>query len=137
VVAKGGEPLRLLGAEIDAAVERAGSAGVEAGWGESLQRRFQTVAAVTAELGARGMAGDVDAMLLHSADYLAMFSILTVAWQHLLLATAAQGKDTPFHQGLLRSAQYWMHTELPRVDHLAELCRTAEDSYAGMKPEWF
>ena len=137
VVAKGGEPLRLLGAEIDAAVGRAKQAGVAASWGESLQRRFQTVAAVTAELGARGMAGDVDAMLLHSADYLAMFSILTVAWQHLLLATAAQGKDTPFHQGLLRSAQYWMHTELPRVDHLAELCRTAEDSYAGMKPEWF
>ena len=142
-VARGGEPLRLFGGEIAGAATRAREAGVPAEWGESVQRRFDVIAAVTADLGARGMSGDVEGMLLHSADYLTAFSILAVAWQHLRLATAARRRldggaaDAPYYEGLLRSAQYFLHTELPRVDHLAELCRTAEDSYARMQPDGF
>jgi butyryl-CoA dehydrogenase len=52
------------------------------------------------------------------------------------MATAAQaglargGGDDAFYRGKLRAAQYWIATELPRTDHLARLCASAEDSYA-------
>ena len=39
-----------------------------------------------------------------------------------------------FYRGKLCAAQYWLHSELPRVGYLAALCRTGEDSYARMQP---
>ncbi len=142
VVAQGGAPLRLFGEEIAEAVARARRAGVNGAWCESVGRRFDLVASLTAELGARGLAGDVEGMLAHSADYLELFSILAVAWQHLRMATvaherlAAGDERAPFLRGLLAGAQYWICTELPRVDHLADLCRSGEDSYLRLDPDW-
>ena len=49
-----------------------------------------------------------------------------------------RGQGAPdFYEGKLAAAQYWIHTELPRVSLLVALCRTGEDSYTRMKPEWF
>ena len=87
--------------------------------------------------------GDVDAMMRHSADYLDIMSVLTIAWQWLAMAAAAQeglergAGAEDFYRGKLCTAQYWFHTELPRIAHLAHLCRTAEDSYARMQDAWF
>jgi butyryl-CoA dehydrogenase len=82
-------------------------------------------------------------MMLHSTDYLELFSILAVGWQWILQAAAAREAlargVTPaaFYEGKLCAAQYWIATELGRIPHLASLCRSAEGSYARMKPEWF
>ncbi len=42
-----------------------------------------------------------------------------------------------FYEGKLCAAEYWIHTELPRVGYLSALCRSGEGSYARMKPGWF
>ena len=96
-----------------------------------------------AELGSRGMAGEVELMLRHSADFLDLFSVLAVAWRWLAQAAAAKeglargGSGQDYYEGKLAAAQYWFAVELPRVPLLIQLCRTGEDSYARMRPEWF
>ncbi|XXF78896.1 acyl-CoA dehydrogenase [Myxococcaceae bacterium GXIMD 01537] len=142
-VAAGGAGLQALAGEVASTVERARRAGVEAAWGEALEGALREVLTLTAELGAHGMAGDVELMLRHSADYLELCSITAVAWRWLAQAAAAReglargagGAD--FYEGKLAAAQYWFAVEVPRVAHLAHLCRTGEDSYTRMKPEWF
>jgi butyryl-CoA dehydrogenase len=143
VVAGGGEALALFAAEVAAAVARAREAGFEAALCDEVERAMALVATLTAELGALGLAGDVERMLLHAADYLELFSIVAVAWQWLLQAAAARealargAQPAGFYEGKLCAAAYWIATEVPRVAHLAALCRTAEGSYARMRPEWF
>jgi butyryl-CoA dehydrogenase len=97
------------------------------------------------QLAQKGLAGDVEGMLLHSADYLELFSIVIVGWQWLLQAAVAreqlaksdQAADRGFYEGKLCAAQYWLLSEVPRVGALAALCASGEDSYARMKPDWF
>jgi Acetyl-CoA dehydrogenase C-terminal like len=104
------------------------------------------VAALTRELAARGLGGDVDAMLAHATDYLDLFGTVVIAWQWIemaavareaLAATLPRGRatrDAGYYQAKLAAAQYWIRTELPRVDHLAALCRDVEDSYLRLDP---
>ncbi|MDB4973225.1 MAG: acyl-CoA dehydrogenase [Myxococcaceae bacterium] len=85
-----------------------------------------------------------EARLLHSADYLELFSTLVVGWMWLLQATVAQralskreeNADTPFYRGKLCAAEYYLETELPRIEQLAGLCLRGEDSYARVRPDW-
>ncbi|APR84682.1 Acyl-CoA dehydrogenase [Minicystis rosea] len=143
VVAAGGEALRIFAEEVASAVARARAAGVAEGMCTAMERAMATVATLTAELGALGLSGDVERMMLHSADYLELFSAVAVAWQWLVQAAAARealargAEASAFYEGKLCAAQYWIATELPKIDHLAALCRSAEDSYARMRPEWF
>jgi Acetyl-CoA dehydrogenase C-terminal like len=124
-------------------VKRARAAGIETTWCDRLERTMASLIEVTQHLGAKGMAGDVEGMLLHSADYLSLVCVITVAWQWLLQATVAKEAmskgpgSTDFYQGKLAAAQYWLSTELPRAKVFAELCRSGEDSYARMQNEWF
>ena len=98
---------------------------------------------VTQHLGQKGLGGDIEGMLLHSADYLSLVCVVTVAWQWLLQAAVAreamgEGREpADFYRGKLGAAQYWLTTELPRVEIFAELCRSGEDSYARMQDGWF
>jgi butyryl-CoA dehydrogenase len=125
--------------EVRTTLARAQKAGLD---GATLDRALGELIETTRSLGARGLGGDVDGMLLHSADYLAMFSIVAVGWQWLLQATVATealaaGRGArEFYEGKRAAAQYWLRTEVPRVTHLASLCASAEDSYARCKPEW-
>jgi alkylation response protein AidB-like acyl-CoA dehydrogenase len=143
VVAAGGEALRVFSEEVAATVERARRAGVEASWCEAMARTVETVAELTMALGAMGMAGEVERMLRHSADYMELFSLMAVAWRWLAQAAAAReglargGEGRDFYEGKLCAAQYWFAVEVPRVPHLAALCRSSEDSYTRMRPEWF
>lgn len=132
VVAGGGAPLRLLREEIEATCVLAEKNGVDKAWADALRAGMDRIMAVTMDLGMRGMSGDVEGMLLHSADYLDMFSTVVVAWIWLMQAAVAAGKSDEFYVGKMHAAQYWIHTELPRVEHLAHLCTSAEDSYANV-----
>jgi butyryl-CoA dehydrogenase len=142
-VAGGGAALQALLEEIAEAAARARAASVPAAWIDAVTRAGASVAALTAELGGYAVSGDVEKMMLHSVDYLELFSILVTSWQWLLQAAAAQEglarKDSlaDFYEGKLCAAQYWISTEIPRIPALAELCRSAEDSYERMKPAWF
>jgi butyryl-CoA dehydrogenase len=143
VVAEGGRALARFGDEVNGAIARAQKAGVDAALCDAVAQSLAQLVATTQELAARGLGGDVDGMLLHSSDYLAMFSIVAVAWQWLLLAAvaaealAAGREPRAFYEGKRLAAQYWIASELPRAAVHAELCRRGEDSYARMQPDWF
>ncbi|MFO0549591.1 MAG: acyl-CoA dehydrogenase [Polyangiaceae bacterium] len=137
VVAGQGLSLRLFVEEVDEACQRADDARVDPTWTAAVRTAMGTVVEVTTALGGRGLSGDVEGMLLHSADYLDMFSTVAVAWVWLLVAArAARGSDD-FARGKMLAAEYWIHTELPRVAHLARLCIDGESSYARMSADAF
>ena len=138
-----------LGVEVERTVERAARAGVEKRWCAVVGEGLATVLALTAELGARGAAGDVAAMMLHATDYLDLFSTLVVGWQHLECGAAATerlaaagggggssngggggGEEVDYLRGRILSMEYWLATEMPRIATLSALCRAGEDSYA-------
>ncbi len=147
-VAKGGASLAALASEIAAVCVRARTAGVDAAWIAAVERAVGVVGALTGELAQRGLTGAADAMLLHATDYLDLFSTVVIAWQWLELAAIAKealagvlprgraSRDAGYYQAKLSAAQYWIRTELPRIDHLATLCREGEDSYAKLDPAW-
>lgn len=146
VVAGGGSAVQLLVREVGRSVERAKAAGVNDDWCAKLQGSLQGVLSVTEHLAGLGLAGDVEGMLLHSVDYLDMFSTFVIGWQWLAQAAAAQERlhqltaDDPradFYHGKLSAAQYWLLSELPRVGYLAALCRSGEDSYSKVQASWF
>jgi len=150
VVAEGGAALLLLQEEILATVARAQRAAIFPTLCERLAETMASVLPLTMQLASKGLQGDVEGMLLHSADYLQLLSIVVVSWQWLLQAAVAAEKlaagtlttdmqttERDFYEGKLCAAQYWLATELPRVPQLLALCQQGEDSYARMKPEWF
>jgi butyryl-CoA dehydrogenase len=136
-VAGGGAALSTLLEELSATTARARAAGVSAAWCDALVAAGDRLAGATMALGARGLGGDVAGMLLHSNDYLDLASIVAVAWQHLAMAAAARegiarGGPQPsaFYEGKLLATQYWFANEVPRVALYADLCVSAEGSYA-------
>ncbi|HEX8701891.1 MAG TPA: acyl-CoA dehydrogenase [Myxococcaceae bacterium] len=143
VVAGGGEALRIFADEVASTVARARRAGVAEDWCAAMEQALASVGELTMALGAMGMAGEVEQMLRHSADYMELFCIVAVAWRWLDQAAAAReglargGPEREFYEGKLCAAQYWFATELPRVRQLVELCRSGEDSYTRMRAEWF
>ncbi|MFO0692502.1 MAG: acyl-CoA dehydrogenase [Polyangiales bacterium] len=143
VTAKGGAAVALLGAEMAKTAKEARALGVEAEDVAIFERAIGVVGSLTAELGARGAKGDPDGMLAHAFDYLTAVSILCVAWQHLKLRVAAEKKPAEseerkrFVEGLRAAERYWLRTEVPKIDHLAHLCQSAEDSYLRVAPETF
>ncbi|WP_437739734.1 acyl-CoA dehydrogenase [Sorangium sp. So ce1504] len=143
VVAGNGAALIALGGEIRQTIVRAQRAGVEPAWGERLGAALALLGEVTVQLAEAGMRGDTERMLRHSADYMELVSVVVVAWQWLAMAAAAReglargATPAGFYEGKLCAAQYWLSTELPRVEALAALCRSGEDSYARMQPGWF
>ena len=146
VVAGGGAALRALVDAIEATVGRAKRAGVADAWLTRLQGSVTAVGEVTMQLGELGIKGDGEAMMRHSFDYMEMLSLVVVAWQWVVQAAAAKEglsragvseTDRDFYEGKLAAAQYWIHTELPRVGTLGALCRSGEDSYARTQAGWF
>src|SRR5712692_5121414 len=138
VVAESGAGLFALNEEIAATARRAQDAGVEPAWIEAVRGAATTIGEVTMQLAQLGLAGDRDGMMLHSADYLELVSTAVIGWIWLAQAAAAREAKSsdPFYLGTLAAAQYWIAAELPRIGHLAALCRSGEDSYARVQPEW-
>jgi butyryl-CoA dehydrogenase len=140
VVAQGGAALMAFAGEVRADLERAATIGVEKSLLEPVSTALDRVLALTMTLGQRGLTGDVEGMLAHSADYLELFSILVTSWQHVLLATAATrrlaSRDDGYLRGLVASARYWIATEVPRIEVLARLCEGPERSYLDLDPAW-
>ena len=147
-VAQGGAALVAVGQAIAAACTRARAAGVDAAWVAEVERGVGVVGALTQELAQRGLGGDPAGMLLHATDYLDLFGTVVIAWQWIELAAVAHealiagvprgnaSRDAGYYRGLIAAAQYWIRTELPRVDVLAKLCRDGEDSYGRLDPAW-
>jgi butyryl-CoA dehydrogenase len=140
-VAGGGAALAALADEVRVTAARARAAGVDDAWAAAVEAGVKTIVRVTQAVGARGLAGDVESMLAHASDYLDLFATVVIAWQWLELAAAAGERDAraghgaELTAGLVAAARYWLATELPRVDHLAHLCTSGEDSYLRLAPD--
>jgi butyryl-CoA dehydrogenase len=147
-IAKGGAGLLAVAGEITRVCGRARTAGVDEAWVAAMERAVRVVGELTGELARRGMTGAPDAMVAHATDYLDLFATVVIAWQWLELAAIARealagalprgrtARDAGYYQAKLAAAQYWIKTELPRIDHLAQLCRDGEDSYVKLDPDW-
>jgi butyryl-CoA dehydrogenase len=139
VTLEGGAALEILGREIRRTVERAMSAGVDESWARGVANAFEDVVSATRELHG---SGNPESVLLHSVDYLDAFSTLVVGWLWLWSAAIAKenlkagGAEPDFYEGKLCAAQYFIRTEVPRIGHLLDLCRSGEDSYARVRAEW-
>ena len=131
VVAGGGAALIALGEEIGVDLERAHAKGLDVG---PMRAAVETLGALTATLGARGAAGDLNGMLGHSADFLELTSIVVVGWMWAKLAASAPADD--FGKGLRAAAQYWLATEVTRAPQLAALCESGEKSYLDLVDAW-
>jgi hypothetical protein len=132
-MAGGGAALAAWSRAIDRTCARAAA---DAAWAEDLGAARDLVLALTRDLAARGLTGDADGMLAHATDYLDLFATVAIAWQWLELAAAVTDRD-PAHRAVSRaSAAYWFATELPRIHHLAALCRSAERSFVDLDPAW-
>ncbi|MGE0787812.1 MAG: acyl-CoA dehydrogenase [Sandaracinaceae bacterium] len=130
-VAQGGVGLVALGEAMRASAEAARASGVDAKLVDAFLARVGTLREVTLTLAARGGRGDVDGMLGHSADYLAMACVVCVAWQWLKMAGAVErvAARPALADGVRAACRYWIATELPRVDLWARLCIDDERSY--------
>jgi butyryl-CoA dehydrogenase len=142
IVAEGGAPLMILTELIDETAHRAQACGIELALCEAVRGAARDWAETTAHLGALGASGEVDRMMRHSTDYLALASITVVGWLWLWQAERAKaglarGADIEFYEGKLCAAQYWISNEIPRARSLAILCRSGDDSYARMRDSWF
>lgn len=136
---EGGAALEILGREVRGTLERARAAGIDTAWSNAIEGAFDETVSVTRLLSSRGNA---ESVLLHSVDYLDAFSTLVVGWLWLWSAAIAKERlvagaaGADFYEGKLCAAQYFIRTEVPRIRHLLDLCRTAEDSYERVRPEW-
>ena len=138
----GGALLQTFAEEVESAIEAAKQAGDAhaplSSFAQQLSDAGGELAATTMALAQKGMSGDRDGMMAHSADYLELFSVIATSWLWLRMATAASralpspGRDEML-RGKLACARYWFATELPRARLLAELIRSAEDSYQSVR----
>jgi butyryl-CoA dehydrogenase len=142
VHAEGGEAMRILAESIRDTAMRARRAGVDDDLTSRVQAAFDEVLSVTEHLASLGRSGEPEQMMLHSVDYLDLFSTTIIGWVWLLQATVAtegrsrSDRDRGFYEGKVLAARYWIRTELRKVGPLAALCREGEDSYARLEPDW-
>ena len=130
--------MTALHQEVNATLEKARAANVDAVLCNALE---QSLARVTNALIKVTAEPDFERLLSHSVDFMDLFSTFVIGWQWLAQLAAAQPKLTSapddFLHGKLACAQYWFRTELPRIEHLATLCESFDDSYLNAQPDWF
>jgi len=143
VPSAGGAAFAALLDEISATCKKARNVGISAELIQNMKNAVQMTRETTQLVAGLGLQGDVAGMLRHSAHYLDLASTLIVGWMWLEMATTAlknkaqRPQDADFYEGLLLAAQYWIRTEVPRIDWLGKLCQSGEDSYARIRPEQF
>ena len=137
VVAGQGAALMALGEEIRKGCERARAASVRADWIDAIAGSMTVVEELSMHLAGLGIAGDPEAMLAHSADYLDIMSVLLIGWQWLVqvAALAEPGRKDAFARGKRKATEYWIASELPRIPQLAVLCRSVEGSYLTVRAD--
>jgi butyryl-CoA dehydrogenase len=102
----------------------------------ALRALSQQAAETTSALGGKGLNGDVEGMLGHSADFMEAMSALVIGWVWVKLANASSSRDDDFSRGLRSAAQYWLVTEVPQARASFELCVSGERSFLDVKTEW-
>ena len=141
----GGRAYALFLDEVGKAVKAASAHDGLAPLASALSAALDRLTAVTSHLA--GVAGEQgpEVFLSDATLYLELFGIVTIAWQWLKQACAAQaasGKNPSeeserFLQGKLCTARYFFEYELPKIEGLCTRLMKADGMCARMSPELF
>lgn len=141
-----GASLKALATRIAATVADARERGRDCpAFADSLEKSTNLVAKTTMTLLKCAATGDVTTYLANSHDYMQMTGHLVVAWMWLKQAVIAADAldrdlsdvDQHFYLGKLHTARYFFKHELVKIDALARICASLDDTHPSMKNEWF
>src|SRR3954468_18864220 len=135
VVMEGGKGLQLLGARINATIERAIQQPQLAEHANALGQALQKVGAATKSAWATGNPADA---LANAVPYMQAFGHLVIAWTWLdvllvVPAVATHAAD----EGRVRAARYFFHYELPEIGAWLRVVETRDPTCATMPEDAF
>jgi butyryl-CoA dehydrogenase len=144
VMMENGLPLRLLGKEIRATLQRAGEDDSLAAMAKSLEEALQTLETTTATLGLWALEAGAEAFLADATLYLEAFGLVTVGWQWLKQALSAReklgsakGATASFYEGKISVCRYFFAYHLPKQAALCHRLMTKEALTLGIPTEYF
>jgi len=142
---KGGKAFTLYLEELKQAVDAGRKYEAVQTMADRLEKAAEELRELTGMLAKRAESQGMDAYLSDATLYLEYFSLITIAWQWLLQATAAakglEGKcsksNTRFYKGKIHTARYFFHYELPKTMGLAVRLREEAFLTLEMDTEYF
>jgi butyryl-CoA dehydrogenase len=142
---KNGEAARLLIQEIEETIALAKEETQLQSYARELEEAADKLKKVTAHLVSLAMQGKIDLFLADATLYLEFFGIITIGWQWLLQALAAEkalrknptGTEMSFYQGKLYTFQYFFQYELPKIEGLAKSLLASNRITVEMKKDFF
>lgn len=126
VVADGGYPFFVYLEELRRAIDAAKGTEALVWHAERLEKGVATLEQVTTHLTGFALRGEFELFLADATLYLELFGFVSVGWQWLLQAQAAQRAlahatipaERAFYEGKLLTARYFFSYELPKVEGL-------------------
>jgi butyryl-CoA dehydrogenase len=127
VVMKGGKAFQLFLEEVERTIQEATEVQRLAPQGQALREAIDKLRHVTGHLTGIALEGKIELFLADATLYLELFSIIAVAWQWLLQATALEKAlrgappeaDATFYMGKLYAFRFFFAYELPKIEGLA------------------
>ncbi|KAJ8604244.1 hypothetical protein CTAYLR_009235 [Chrysophaeum taylorii] len=150
VPAENGAALEALANQIGATIADAHKRGGDCeDFAARLRDKLDLVSDTTKTLLRCAFLGDTTRYLANSHDYMQLLGHVVVAWMWLKQAVIAAdalnsgvpngdgGDEEAFYLGKLHTARYFFNHELPKIDALAHLCASLDDTNPTMRNEWF
>lgn len=138
VLMEGGRGLQLLGARINATVEKTAQVPELATHAHALGKALQRVGRATQAAWASGKAGEA---LANAVPYMQGFGHTVLAWVWLDVALAAlaadSAKSTAATVGRLAATRYFYHYELPKIEAWLRVAETRDLTCADLPEEAF
>ncbi len=138
VVMDGGAGLKLLGARMQATIERTGANGEFAPQARALGAALQAVQAATR---AAWSSGSPDDALVNAMPYMQAFGHTVLAWIWLELAATAHAVREPARAdamaGKLQAMRYFYAYELPKVAACLAVVSARDPVCRDMRDAWF
>ena len=141
-----GRALALLAGEIRQAVADARRHAPLADMADRLEAALGTLERTTGHVVGLALEKGPEVFLADATLYLEMFGIVTIAWQWLRQATAAQAAlagaatsrgDVDFYAGKIFTARYFMAYEVPKTEGLARRLCDGDPLTLEMEPNHF
>jgi len=135
VTMAGGAGLRVLLDTMHATAARAELIGGDTmGWGGSLRRSIDRVAAVTERLLS---SGDPEVALANSTVYLEAVGHVVLAWIWLEQALTSGDQEGDFYDGKRTAARYFFTYELPKTNAMFDVLAALDRTTLDLSESWF
>jgi len=145
VTMQNGKAAVLLIQEIGKAIASAKDKPVLKPYAVKLEDAVDKLQKVTGHLIGIAMQGKIDLFLADATLYLEFFGIVTIGWQWLLQAIAAEKgllenpsqEDMNFYRGKISTFRYFFRYELPKIEGLATTLLDGSGITVGMEKDLF